>query len=185
MNPTAIYDATAEVLEVVAAALDAVLPEAMRHERVTVVNGPPAIDGWENYCTEHLVAWAEMGAATLNFPDPAGRLTVCNAPAMALQVVVQSIRCEPTMGDDGSFPPAEDLDRAARLVYVEGQVAWDALICWALDDENNRDVVMVSSQPVPPQGAVAGWETRIQIEVESCGPCDAPASLEALAAFLA
>lgn len=181
-NPTALYDAVAEVLDVVAEAINAVLPDDLRHERVTVVNGPPAIDGWED-CTEHLVAWAEVAGATLNFPDPAGRLVVCQVPAQALQIVVQSVRCEPTIGDDGTFPPAEDLDAAARLLYLEGRLAWDALVCWAMDEENDRDVVMVSSQPTPPQGAVAGWETRITVEVDGCDPC-AETNADAVAAFL-
>lgn len=169
MNPVAIYDITRAALYAVRDALNDVLPAEFRHQRVTVVNGPPAIDGWpDDGCVEHLVAWAETITATTAFPVPDGAAILCAPPSGALQVVVQSIRCEPTI-EDNAFPHPADLDLAARLLSVEAAVAWKALTEFALSNPFGADCLLAGGQAVPPQGAVAGWETRLVVEAEFCG----------------
>lgn len=175
MNPVLHYAIAEEVLGEVRDALALVLPEDLRHTRTGIVNGPPAIDDWEA-CAEHLVAWVEVVVPTLNTPEPYTRRVLCNPPDALLTVVVQSIRCEPTLdtnasGSEVTFPTMDELDAAARLVAVDARVTWAALACWALATE--RDVAFIGQTPVPPAGGIAGVETRILVEgddVVCCGP---------------
>lgn len=166
MDPVAIYTVVEDVLAAVKARSDAILPERFRFENVAVVNGPATLDGLET-CSPHLVAWAEAMIPSDAFPAPPARAILCTPPAAALQVVIQSLRCEPVL-DERGFPSPAERDAAARLVYVDAQIAWNAVIAWALDDDDH-DVLMVSGSPVPPS-IVSGWETRFQVEVEACGP---------------
>lgn len=176
MDPIAIYALVDDVLGACQEALNLVLPTDLQHQRVGVVNGPPAIDGWDGACIEHLVGWAELGNATEDFPAPLGKAVLCRPPATALQVAVQVVRCEPTISDAGEFPPIEDLGAAARLLYVEAWTIWNALTDWCLnngDAANETDhveAVLGSLIAVPPQGAVAGWEARLILDVDACAP---------------
>lgn len=165
MDPVALYSLVGDVLAAVRARSDLLLPERLRFQRVAVVNGPASLDGID--CLEHLVAWPEVMLPTDLFPAPPVRAILCNPPAQNVQIVVQSLRCEPVL-DGGGFPDPAERDAAARLVYADAQIAWNAVVCWAL--ETDRDTMMVSGAPVPPS-LVAGWETRIQVEIEACDPC--------------
>lgn len=179
---TDLYELADRLLNVAWGATNAVLPEAYHHQRVHVVNGPPAFDGYEEAgCLEHLVAWVEIGTPTSGeFPLPAGRIT-CDPPALAVSVVIQWLRCEPVVDEHG-FPAAQDLEIAARLVLTEARIVWDAVSCWAMSPEpsdpevdpdgaGDLDVMLVSLQPVPPQGGVAGMELRVMVGLDPCGPC--------------
>lgn len=174
-SPPLIYATVADILGDAMDALDAVLPAPYRYDVATVVNGPPSFDGVTE-CAERVHAWAELLLPTDAFPAPPAAPSYpskTTPPGGGLTVVVQTLRCEPTIDDAGYLPAPEELDLAARLVAVDAQVVWNALECWALDPAN-PDALMVSGQPVPPQGGLAGWETRLLVELEACGPCTWP-----------
>lgn len=175
MDPVKLYALADDLLGHVRTVSDSILPAGYRFERSHVVNGPAPLDGIEE-CVEHLVVWAEMVTATEAFPAPAGRALTCAGMGNMVQLTVQSLRCEPIL-DERGFPADVERDAAARLVYVDAWVAWNACTEWALarnvtDDES---ALMISGSPVPPS-RVAGWETRLLVEVDYCraGPPHVP-----------
>lgn len=178
-----LYGLADRLLTVAWDATNAVLPADYHHDRVHVVNGPPSFDGWDEAgCVEHLVSWVEMVTPTgLDFPLPPPGPIDCVPPGLAAQVVIQWLRCEPTVTADG-FPDPAALELAARLVLTEARIVWDAISCWATrptpadpgtdpDGAGDLDVMLAGMQPVPPQGGVAGMELRVTVGLEPCGPC--------------
>lgn len=165
-SPTLFYDIAEEALAAVVDGLNTVLPPEHRHDMAVVVNGPPALDDWDG-CARAVTAWLEFVTPSTTPPNPAAGVVICTPPWPMVQVVVQTIRCEPTIDQQAHLPPAVDLDAAARLVAVDAFVAWNALALWAVAkyqaDEDDWSVAMGLSQAVPPAGGLVGWETRVVV----------------------
>lgn len=193
-NPVELYALAHEALTVAETAIQSVLPADLHHQRVHVSNGPPALDGWVEAqgCVEHLVAWIESVVPTTEgqFPQPVTtEMLACHEKIAAVTIVVQVIRCEPTIEVEGDgpmaravFPDAQQLDDAARLVLVESWAVWQGLERWARIEAQadvERPLITMSQGPVQPQGGVAGTETRATVAtLPDCpqGPADAPLS---------
>lgn len=184
-SPTLFYDIAVEALAAAVDGLHAVLPEPFWHEHQSVVNGPPAWDGWEG-CAVAVLAWAEFVTPTTTPPAPAAGVVLGSPPWPMVQVVVATIRCEPTIGDDATFPTPTELDNAARLNALDGFVVWNALAQYALaqrrlDEETDVEgftVAMGLSTPIAPAGGLVGWETRmVVIPTDPSCPGDALADV--------
>lgn len=179
-DPTALYAIAHDALMAAEEAINGLLPAGYRHQRVHVANGPPAMDGWveAHGCIEHLVAWIEGVAPTTDdrFPAAVTELIPCAQIIGAVTVVVQVVRCEPTLEVEGEqvfFPDAQALDDAARIVAVESWAVWQGLARWARqlaagDDE--LGALVLGQVPVQPQGGIAGTETRVIVETPMACP---------------
>jgi hypothetical protein len=177
-SPTILYDITSEVLQVAWDGLQAGLPEPFRHDGKTVLNGPPAWDEWQN-CGSMVMAWASSLMPTLptetETPDYSGPIGCGMELTPIFTVSVLTLRCEPTIDDSGHLPSAEELDAAARLVYVDGWLVWQALICWAKENQTRYDKAVSFASSGPPEGSpsglLAGWQTTVKVAVDDAACC--------------
>lgn len=134
--------------------------------RVYVSAGPPA---WDDCCEGQLTAWVENIFYHENFPNRQSTPAICGS-MLAGDLVIQLLRCVPTVGDDGSVPPGPTLDNSARLIYQDMYIALNALTCCLSEARRNREYIIRDTRVVGPQGGCAGFEIRVTVQLHDPMP---------------
>ena len=104
------------------------------------------------------------------FPNPAlARVgNGCDAPWEAAEVIMQVVRCTPTVDDVGEPPTVEALDAAAREILQDAYEMMRAVsetLCQMNEDREISDFLMRPLTPQGPSGACGGNELRAVVSL--------------------
>lgn len=124
--------------------------------RAYVSHGPPAWD----LCSEDQ-ATVHLGPVSLRQP-PNGR---CGA-APQVGMVVQVVRCHPTLDDQGQPPSEADLTAAASALADDLEAVIAAVVDQAGDLFGDCSAVIYQpATTLGPTGAVAGWSWPLVVTI--------------------
>lgn len=132
--------------------------------RLYVSDGP--LVAWD---CEQLVAAVERTASTagnaaVEVQDPTLGFVMRSAT-----IGLWLVRCCPTMDDDGTAPPADQIDASAQTVLADPTVMVRAL--WAAQQAGTiggcRSMAFLGWQGVGPQGGLTGGVLRMAVDLTS------------------
>lgn len=129
--------------------------------RIYVSAGPPA---WDDCCEGQLTAWIENIFYHENFPARQTTPAICGS-MLGGDLVIQLLRCAPTVADDGSPPPGPVLDESARLLYQDMYIALNAATCCLAEARRHREYLIRDTRVIGPQGGCVGFELRLTIQL--------------------
>lgn len=92
----------------------------------------------------------------------------CDAPWEAAEIIVQVVRCTPTVDDVGNAPTVAALDEAAQEILrdaYEMMRAVSTTLCQMNDAREISDFVMRPLTPQGPSGACGGNELRAVVSL--------------------
>jgi hypothetical protein len=98
------------------------------------------------------------------FPNPAiARVGNCDAPFETAEIIMQVVRCTPTVDDVGEPPTTDALDASAREILQDAYEMMSAVsitLCQMNKDREIYDFLMRPLTPQGPSGACGGNELR-------------------------
>jgi hypothetical protein len=185
LNPTAIYDVAATVLDCVCDAMNAQTGEAGVPDGYAcpcfayISAGEPAIDCCSAECAEGsdgmLTVHVEDVFPSDNFPVRALLFEPCKAATWVASVVVTAARCAPSMDKHGNPVPVGELSANALLMAVDQYAILTALGCCVVGDppgiKRKRRVQISGSVPQVSEGGCASVEVRALIEIGNVCNC--------------
>lgn len=161
-NPNRLYGLARQVLDTVAAGLEAANQPAPARQYVADGN----LVAWD--CEQLVVAVEQtlghQGNVSAESLDPG--LAFAMAPRAAV-MGIWLVRCCPTVNDEGKPPAAERVDESAQLVLRDPQIMLETL--WrahaAGDLGDCQGLVFQRWQAVGPEGGLTGGVLRLSINL--------------------
>lgn len=159
-RPERLYGVARQVLDLVAAALDAT--PAGAPDRRYVSDGP--LVAWD--CEQLVVAVegtvSHDGDLMVETPGPVNCL-VMRAATLGVWIV----RCAPTVEDDGTPPPADDIDANAAVMLADPTVMLDAIVTAYQAGElaGAFGLALLGWDGVGPEGGLVGGVLRVRVDL--------------------
>jgi len=137
-------------------------------ERRYLAQGDAASQAWD--CEQFTVSLEGIAAgASEDSPATSSRPGVPTSVAAVRRVILMAslVRCAPTMGDDGTFPPLAELAAAGATALRDAGLLSQAVVEWASQMRQNLGpsaaVIVGDVLPVGPEGAFAGLVCTAQV----------------------
>jgi hypothetical protein len=139
-------------------------------DRQCVVAGEPRAFAWD--CEQLTVSlqgigWGPAVSATANTPRTGSPASVMSTRHVVLAVTL--VRCTPQMEDDGTPPPAAELDAAGRLFMRDAGLLSQAIVTYVSRATQRLDrVASVEAgivEPIGPTSTHHGLEAVLSITV--------------------
>lgn len=127
---------------------------------------------WDDCCGQLVVAIERVYRTVEPFPSEATSDVRCAGLLIAVDVVVELLRCLPVLDDSGNAPTPEALDAAYEPIYRDSALVWNALASAdLLGDDGYGDPVWdranLNQTWIAPQGGCIGTETRVTLGIPS------------------